>query len=90
MARPAIDEAQQAELRAAVQELLAMAVIELANWIWRAVHQFFLERFGIVLSRSGCLNYLHRLGGLPSSGLRSVCSRLMGPSGSPSWRSTPH
>ena len=26
------------------------------------VHQFFLERFGIVLTRSGCLNYLHRLG----------------------------
>ena len=39
-----------------------MAGIELANWIWREVHQFLLERFGIVLSRSGCLNYLHRLG----------------------------
>ena len=26
------------------------------------VHQFVLERFGIGLSRSGCLNYLHRLG----------------------------
>ena len=59
---PAIDEAQQAELRAAVQELPAMAGIELANWNWRVVHQFVLERFGIGLSRSGCLNYLHRLG----------------------------
>ena len=39
-----------------------MAGIELANWNWRVVHQFVLERFGIVLSRSGCLNYLHRLG----------------------------
>ena len=59
---PAIDEAQQAELRAAAQELPAMAGIELANWNWKLVHQFVLERFGIVLSRSGCLNYLHRLG----------------------------
>ena len=49
-------------MRAAVQELPAMAGIELAHWIWRGVHQFFLERFGIVLSRSGCLNSLHRLG----------------------------
>ena len=36
--------------------------IELANWNWRAVRQFVLERFGISLSRSGCVNYLHRLG----------------------------
>ena len=49
-------------MRAAVQELPAMAGIELVNWNWRVVHQFVLERFGIVLSRSGCLNYLHRLG----------------------------
>ena len=69
---PAIDEAQQAELRAAVQELPAMSGIELANWNWRVVNQFVLERFGIGLSRSGCLNYLHRLG-FPSSGPRSVC-----------------
>ena len=55
-------EAQQSELRAAVQELPAMAGIEIANWNWRVVHQFVLERFGIGLSRSGCLNYLHRLG----------------------------
>ena len=49
-------------MRAAVQELPVMAGIELANWNWRVVHQFVLERFGIGLSRSGCLNYLHRLG----------------------------
>ena len=77
-----------------MQELPAMAGIELANWNWRVVHQFVLERFGIVLSRSGCLNYLHRgfactVWGLPASGLRSVCSRRMSPSGRPSWRSTP-
>ena len=45
-----------------MQELPAMAGIGLANWNWRVVHHFVLERFGIVLSRSGCLNYLHRLG----------------------------
>ena len=39
-----------------------MAGVELANWNWRVVHQFVSERFGISLSRSGCLNYLHRLG----------------------------
>ena len=26
------------------------------------VHQFVSERFSISVSRSGCLNYLHRLG----------------------------
>ena len=36
--------------------------IGLANWNWKGVHQFVRERSGITLSRSGCLNYLHRLG----------------------------
>ena len=39
-----------------------MAGIELANWYWKGVRQFVLERFGFSLSRSSCLNYLHRLG----------------------------
>ena len=59
---PALGETQQAELKATVQELPAMAGIELANWNWKAIHQFVSERFGISLSHSGCLNYLHRLG----------------------------
>ena len=45
-----------------VQESPAESGIELANWNWRAVRQFVLEHFGISLSRSSCLNYLHRLG----------------------------
>ena len=49
-------------MKAAVQELPAMAGIELANWNWKVVHQFVSERFGLSLSRSSCLNYLHRLG----------------------------
>ena len=53
---------QQAELKEAVQEQPAMAGIELANWNWKVVHRFVLERCGISLSRSSCLNYLHRLG----------------------------
>ena len=32
------------------------------NWNWKVVCQFVSERFGIGLSRSSCLNYLHRLG----------------------------
>ena len=36
--------------------------IEPANWNWKVVHRFVSERFGVSLSRSGCLNYprLHR------------------------------
>jgi transposase len=34
----------------------------LANWNWKVVRQFVQERFGRVLSRSSCCNYLHRLG----------------------------
>ena len=34
----------------------------MANWNWRVVHRFVSERFGIRLSRSSCLNWLHRLG----------------------------
>ena len=46
----------------AVQEFPEQAGIELANWNWKVLHQFLSERFGISLSRSSCLNYLHRLG----------------------------
>ena len=49
-------------MRAAVQELPAAVGISLANWNWKVVHQFVLERFGISLCRSSYLNYLHRLG----------------------------
>ena len=59
---PALGETQQAALRAAAPELPAKWGIELANWNWKVVRQFVLERFGINLSRSSCLNYLHRLG----------------------------
>ena len=59
---PALGETQQAELKAAVPELPERAGIELANWYWRGVRQFVSEQFGIELSRSSCLNYLHRLG----------------------------
>ena len=59
---PALDPAQQAELKAAVQAAPAAAGMDLANWNWKVVRQFVQERFGQVLSRSSCLNYLHRLG----------------------------
>ena len=34
----------------------------MANWNWKGVRQFVQRRFGYRLSRSSCLNYLHRLG----------------------------
>ena len=40
----------------------ATAGIEMGNWHWKVVRQFVSERFGIGLSRSSCLNWLHRLG----------------------------
>jgi len=36
--------------------------IDLADWHWKVVRRFVSERFGITLSRSSCLTYLHRLG----------------------------
>ena len=45
-----------------VQELPEQAGIGMANWNWRVVCEYVSERFGISLSRSSCLNWLHRLG----------------------------
>jgi transposase len=45
-----------------VQGSPAAVGIELANWNWKGVRQFVQERFGRVLSRSSCWNYLRRLG----------------------------
>ena len=36
--------------------------MELANWYWKVVRQYVSERCGVSLSRSSCLNCLHRLG----------------------------
>lgn len=36
--------------------------IDIANWNWKAVRLFSQQHFGLALCRSGCLNYLHRLG----------------------------
>ena len=59
---PALDRAQQEELKGAVEQPPAAAGIGLANWYWKVVRQFVSERFGISLCRSSCLNWLHRLG----------------------------
>ena len=58
----ALNQGQQAELKAAVQQPPSASGLELANWYWRVVRRFVSERFGLNLSRSSCLNYLHRLG----------------------------
>jgi transposase len=49
-------------LKAAVQAQPAAAGLDLANWNWKVVRQFVQERFGVVLKRSSCWNYLRRLG----------------------------
>ncbi len=49
-------------MRGAVQQPPDTSGMGLANWYWKVVRQFVSERFGICLCRSGCLNYLHRLG----------------------------
>ena len=49
-------------MKGAVKELPSQVGIELSNWNWKVVRQFVEERFGLALSQSGCLNYLHRLG----------------------------
>ena len=59
---PALDQARQEELKGAVQQPPATSGIELANWYWKVVRQYVSERYGVSLSRSSCLNYLHRLG----------------------------
>jgi transposase len=45
-----------------VQAPPAASGIELADWNWKVVREFVQHRCGIRLSRSSCLNYLHRLG----------------------------
>ena len=59
---PALDQARQEELKAAVQEPPSASGIDLVNWYWKAVRQFAGDQFGIGLSRSSCVNWLHRLG----------------------------
>jgi transposase len=59
---PALNEEQQAEIKAAVQAAPREAGIDLGDWNWKVVRRFVDERFGLALGRSSCLNYLHRLG----------------------------
>jgi transposase len=59
---PALNTAQQAELKAAVQASPRAAGIEAGDWTWKVVRLFCRKRFGVLLCRSSWLNYLHRLG----------------------------
>ena len=49
-------------MKGAVQQLPATSGMELANWYWKVVRQYVSERCGVCMSRSSCLNCLHRLG----------------------------
>ncbi len=59
---PALGPTEQADLKAAIQAPPREAGIDLADWNWKVVREFIRRRFGLILSRSSCLNYLHRLG----------------------------
>ncbi len=52
---------EQKQLKSAAQNPPREAGIELSNWNWKVVWQFLKQSFALVLSRSCCLNYLHRL-----------------------------
>jgi transposase len=58
---PTLNGQQQAELKAAIQAPPRAVGIELADWNWKVVREFVQRRFGQTLSRSSCLNCLHRL-----------------------------
>lgn len=49
-------------MKAAVLAPPAAAGLAVANWNWKAVRAFVLDRFAIQLRRSSCRTYLHRLG----------------------------
>ena len=49
-------------MKVAVQGPPQEVGIDLANWNWKVVREFIQQRFGLMLTRSTCLNYLHRLG----------------------------
>ena len=48
-------------MKAAVQTTPEAAGIPQANWNWKGVRWYAQQQFGCRLSRSSCLNYLHRL-----------------------------
>jgi transposase len=49
-------------LKNAVQALPQNVGIEMVDWNWKTVRAFIQAQFGLLMSRSSCLNYLHRLG----------------------------
>src|SRR4051812_18928167 len=59
---PALGPDEQAHLKAAIQTPPRTEGIDLANWNWKVVREFVRQRWGLILSRGSCLNYLHRLG----------------------------
>jgi len=49
-------------VKAAIQGTPRDVGIDLGDWNWKVVRQFIREQCGLLLGRSGCLKYLHRLG----------------------------
>ena len=59
---PVLSRGEQNHLKSSVLDPPGEAGIELSNWNWKVVRQFLKRSFDLGLSRSSCLNYLHRLG----------------------------
>ena len=57
-----LDVEQRGELKVEVQESPSGVGINVSNWNWKVVRQCVAAHFSLTLSRSSCLNYLHRLG----------------------------
>ena len=55
-----LGQTQQKQLTGSVQQPPATSGIELVSWHWKVIRQFVSERFGVSLSCSNCLNWLHR------------------------------
>ena len=76
-------------MKGVVQQPPATSGIELANWYWKVVWQYVSERYCIGLSRSSCLNYLHRLGFAFKRPKKRLLKADAEKAGRPSWWSMP-
>jgi len=60
---PALGEARQTALKKALCRGTPQAVgLSWANWCWKAVRAFLQQCFDLLLGRTACIDWLHRLG----------------------------
>ena len=86
---PALEAAQQAALKGAVQELPANSGMELANWNWKVVCQYVLRALRYQPEPQHLPQLSAPAGILLQTPQETACSRLMWRNGRSSWRSKP-